>query len=380
MTKKSQGSGVAFDPSPFRKQHDKVLIVGFAPHHVKAPIQDPDFDVWSLNELYTVRPELKERTETAGVWWQMHGYEPPTQRDPKQREWLANLKAPVVMWWEHPQIPNSVRFPMEAADEYFFRGQPCGYWTNSVSYMLAMAIMLGYKHISMFGVDMAQEQEMRSQRPSCEFFLGWARAVGIEVVMPPETDMLKSWVRYGQPESDAFLAKMQARADELEQRRTEVQQEIQKRQQEKSVLTQQLSNANAREHQVLGAMQVLTLNPQPTQEVLEADRTQIRAEIEQIEERRRVLDQEIGGLNAWDHQLIGAQSDNEYMVKLGPPCKWEPPLGARPLVPLEAETRKWCPAGDLQAPEADPFAVLAPETVTVTEVQPVADSEVESHG
>jgi hypothetical protein len=99
------------------------------------------------------------------------------------------------------------------------------YFTNSISWMIALAIYKGYKEIHVYGVNMAQTQEYQHQRPSCEHLLGWARGAGIKVYLPPQSDLLRSWMLYGFDDGAPFMQKLHAREDELTNRRNAMEQE-----------------------------------------------------------------------------------------------------------------------------------------------------------
>jgi hypothetical protein len=58
---------------------------------------------------------------------------------------------------------------------------------------------------------MANDIEYQSQRPSCEYFIGLARGKGIEVYVPPESDLLKCMYLYGF--EDGELSTMSAKFD-----------------------------------------------------------------------------------------------------------------------------------------------------------------------
>ena len=99
------------------------------------------------------------------------------------------------------------------------------YFTNTVSWMTAIAIALGYKEIHIYGVDMAQNTEYGQQRPSCEYFIGWARGMGVNVVIPDTSDLLKSPFLYGYDDPSVMRKKLEGRLKELKERMGNVQQQ-----------------------------------------------------------------------------------------------------------------------------------------------------------
>jgi hypothetical protein len=213
--------------SEFKRHSDSVMILGFAPDSLKwAPLDASNIDIWALNELYMDKPKIAVR---ATAWFQLHGYEPPVIRDPNQVKSLSFLKCPVLMWRKHPNIPNSIEYPLrEVLEEFDIYGDDMAldqpdirqraYFTNSISWMIALAIKMGYKDIQVYGVNMAQDQEFQHQRPSCEFFLGWARGKGIKIYKPPVSDLLLSTFLYGYDDASSYMQKLEARRIELIER------------------------------------------------------------------------------------------------------------------------------------------------------------------
>lgn len=243
--------------TPEKPQKDKVIILGFAPDtRDLAPIEDDSFDLWALNELYLDMPKV---AQNAAAWFQLHGYEPPDVRDKEQPKNLSQLNCPVYMWGKHRDIPNSVEYPLTDILKRFdiygegmapdvVQQRDRSYFTNSISWMTALAIHKGYKEIWVYGVNMAQTQEYEKQRPSCEYFLGFARGAGIKLYLPPQSDLLRSWMLYGYDDGSPFMAKLHAREIELTNRRNAMLQEAQN-------ARQHTSQMEAQANQLLGALE-----------------------------------------------------------------------------------------------------------------------------
>src|SRR5262249_37682263 len=129
---------------------------------------------------------------------------------------LAKLTMPVYMQVRRPEVPTSVAYPLEAMCSAFaLPHTPKAYFTNTISYMLALAIDEDFTEIQLFGVDMAQDSEYASQRPSCEFFLAIAGGRGVRVVPHPASDILKTTHLYGFEERERQWLR-----DKIEARRT----------------------------------------------------------------------------------------------------------------------------------------------------------------
>ena len=204
---------------PTEKKQKKVAIIGFAPHRVLAPYMDESFEIWGLNDLYEHLPRWTR-------WFDVHDrviYKLDetyvTRKDGKPHvQRLKELNCPVYMAKQYEDIPNSVRFPIEEAVEYF----KTRYFTNTISMMIALAVMEEFEVIHVYGVDMAVGTEYENQRSSCEYFLGFARGKGIEVYMPPESDLLQTAFIYGfeDEQRSAYEAKLDAIIKGMEERKT----------------------------------------------------------------------------------------------------------------------------------------------------------------
>jgi hypothetical protein len=203
-----------------KRRKNKVAIVGFAPSTMadaRFIFDDDDFEVWGLNQLYLAFNESKgvpNIADRADRWFQIHSrqsYDANVARDHSHHDWLANeTRFPVYMQEKHPDIPMSVKFPKDKIMEEFG-----SYFTNSISWEIALAIQEGFKEIHLYGVDMATHSEYEYERPSVEFFLGWARGRGIKIIVPEKCDLLKTLWLYPYEDSAPFRTKCAARKQEL---------------------------------------------------------------------------------------------------------------------------------------------------------------------
>ena len=183
------------------KKH-KVAIVGCADTCKLAPFdRAEEFEFWGVNNLFLTLPGPWTR------WFDIHSFSySETFRRWQRRgssdfrgqsvdDYLATLQGmdiPIYMQAPVKPVPNAVLFPLDDMVKMFG-----DYFTNSISYMLALAIAEGFSEIWVLGVDMAVDTEYHWQRPSCEYFIGLARGRGIRVMLPDECDLLKTRFLYG---------------------------------------------------------------------------------------------------------------------------------------------------------------------------------------
>jgi len=206
----------ALKPGGIPRTRNKVAIVGFAATSMREVVplfEDPDFEIWGLNQLYMAFPEI---TEHATRWFQLHErkFYDAAIRDHKHSAWMGAQKTfPIYMQQPEPDIPMSVKFPIQTMLANF--GE---YFTNSISWEIALAVYEGFEEIHIYGVDMAQDDEYTEQRPSVEYFIGIAKGRGIRVHVPENSDLLKAFWLYPFENDIGFEGKITTRIQELRQR------------------------------------------------------------------------------------------------------------------------------------------------------------------
>ena len=209
---------------------DKIALIGYAPSRDLVPWDDPTVYRVGLNDLYRV-PGMAGPYD---CWFQLHNKrELIRMRSPEHLKWLREqaLVDRILMQNKVMGIPASEAFPIEALVERWR-----DYYTNSISYMIAWAIMQavepapaelqekygiewvrkpdGFKEIHLYGIDMAAGSEFEYQRASVEYFVGLAEGMGFRVHIPLSADILKTPRRYGYEGAFTILDKFQQREQE----------------------------------------------------------------------------------------------------------------------------------------------------------------------
>jgi len=173
----------------------KVAICGSASTSAhKAPVDDDSFDIWGL----AWRSDLK-RCDRA---FDMHPIDASRKRiPPNYKEFLAAKNIPIFHVDALPEVPLSIRYPIEEVIAFFSETDPGfangNYFVSSIAYMIALAIFEDYKEIHLYGVDLIDDDEYAHQRPNTEYLIGLARGRGIKVYIPQESALLKYTHLYG---------------------------------------------------------------------------------------------------------------------------------------------------------------------------------------
>ena len=172
----------------------RVAIVGFEPISRKeAPLKDKSWEIWTMNSDHELISKSDRHFEMHDLAVYGDRAVDDVSPDPKYLKMLRRgLGVPVYMLAAHDDIPGCVPYPIK---EVVAKFGP--YFTNSVSYMLALAIHERVDEIGVYGIDMAREHENGWERPSIEYFLGRARGMGMKVTIPDTSDLLKCLGLYG---------------------------------------------------------------------------------------------------------------------------------------------------------------------------------------
>lgn len=209
----------------------KIAIIGFTPTRDEAPWADPTFEKWACNNLHLhLRPD-----QPWDRLYDLHDYK-TISSDKAHEAFLRTCDKPVFVWQPRPEWPASVEFPKQDVLDSFGN-----YFTNSISWMVAHAILEGVTELHIYGVDLAQGTEYANQRPSCEHMLGVAQGRGVKIFIPQTSDLLKTGALYGVDDDSFIYAKMTAREKELTGRINGTQ--------------QQIAQMQAQVHQMAGALE-----------------------------------------------------------------------------------------------------------------------------
>jgi hypothetical protein len=164
----------------------KVALIGSAPASVRlAPYHDPTWQIWGCSPgTYGVMPRCD-------VFFELHLWEPGQPWfSPEYVQWLTDFPKRGTLWVGHEgaveQVPGAKVLPHEAISAEFDPNR--WFCTSSLFWMMATAIRAGATKIGLWGVDMAANEEYEMQRAGIHFLSYIAKARGIEVGAPAESD------------------------------------------------------------------------------------------------------------------------------------------------------------------------------------------------
>ncbi len=183
-----------------------VAFVGMAvTSRADAPWDNPDIPIWVLNEMgHTdlVHPKAGDADPSPYKFiqrwdelFQIHARWDFTRNDnfndPLHWEWLQEQDGtrPIWMQEQFEDIPGAQSYPLDEATalvaKVWIGDKQVQYFSATMPYMVAKAIVDGYERIELWGFEMSSGTEFNYQKPSSLFWLGVAAGRGLEIYTPP---------------------------------------------------------------------------------------------------------------------------------------------------------------------------------------------------
>jgi hypothetical protein len=193
-----------------KRKADKVALVGFAStSRSLAPWADESFEIWVLNDLCRQVPRWNRMFEVHPREYLLRGtWQRPDGQVNGDDYWLhlcgqpgpdkPDAFCPIYTVEQYPEMPASVAYPFDAVRAKF--NAPWGedyYQTSTPAQMLALAIMEGFKEIHLYGIDLISDEEYAYQRGCLEYYVGFGRGMGVNVVVPAQSALCKASYCYG---------------------------------------------------------------------------------------------------------------------------------------------------------------------------------------
>lgn len=107
-------------------------------------------------------------------------------------KWMRLHPGPIYTSRVHSDYPGLVEYPLEAVINDF----GYDYFNNTVSYAVALAIHIGVKKITFWGIDFSYEHSHHAEkgRANVEYWIGRAMERGIKIATTPKSTLLDACV------------------------------------------------------------------------------------------------------------------------------------------------------------------------------------------
>jgi len=174
----------------------KIAILGTTPSRMEGPIDEPDWQIW------TIGPGGKDSHRWDRLY-EMHTTWPEDFKDylndlsrvkkPQQVRSVVPLKERMLDWafshdkdekWLKENIKGNWSSNVPINREAYFDKYRRMWFSSSISYCIAEAIEEGATDIGCWGIDLESGEEYISQHAGCAYFLDLARHMGINVHLP----------------------------------------------------------------------------------------------------------------------------------------------------------------------------------------------------
>ena len=174
-------------------------------------------------ELWVCSPG-NENFPRIDAWFELHGdLDFPCEggRWFRYLDWI-NSRNFTVYAQDQTLIPRAITFPAEKLcgefGSFFFTSQP--------AWMFAFAMAEGAADIGLFGLDMAARSEYAQQKSAISHFCWVASQKKINILAPPESEVLQPPPLYGYSYNSSMGRKLRVRQLEVEAQLRELDQQI----------------------------------------------------------------------------------------------------------------------------------------------------------
>lgn len=185
--------GIPLSPLNNLTARRKVALIGASQLDPteRPPLEDPEWDVWSCNSLWRLCLDAHGRFR-ADRWFELH---PLPVQTPRELDEMYTCPVPLYVL-EDEEAPQWERFPLGALRE---RWGARDYYTCTMAYQIALALTYGYQSIGLWGMELWQgtPRERYVEHRCVEYWLGVARGMGVEVVLPEYSQLISHKLLYG---------------------------------------------------------------------------------------------------------------------------------------------------------------------------------------
>lgn len=191
-----------------KRTNDRLIILGATGSSLSRFLSEPDeykdCERWGLNNLFFISNptrwfEIHQiwQPKTAELW--LRRGKPHQTLEGEQRpvieylKKLDSLNIPIYMHQKNPLIKKSIEFPFKECLDSF----PYQYYTCTMAWQMALAILMGFKKIELHGMELFDYWERRYQKACLTYWMGLALGMGIDVRTSLDSGLLRGPFLYG---------------------------------------------------------------------------------------------------------------------------------------------------------------------------------------
>ena len=172
-----------------------VQILGTAPNLSLTPPLTEGMERWGCNSpgIYARRWRESDILTTYTRWFNMHSRRHMRSTYLDWYRWYGDQTKPIVLQEVQPDIPASVAFPRDEVMEFF----GTRYFTNTASWQIAYAIMLGAPRLELGGFLLRRDSQHDFERPCFFYWVEEAQRRGVDIWLPPDLEITKGGSPHG---------------------------------------------------------------------------------------------------------------------------------------------------------------------------------------
>ncbi|MCG7984728.1 MAG: class I SAM-dependent methyltransferase [Candidatus Thiodiazotropha lotti] len=145
-------------------------------------------EVWTINSLVDVyQSDLCFHMDDVRIQ-EIRAEARPESNIAQMLKWMPDNKVPIMTSRPHSGYPSLIAYPLELV----INELKYDYFNSTAAYAVALAIFLGVKKISLFGIDFTypNAHDAEKGRGCVEFWLGKATERNIDIALPKSTSLL----------------------------------------------------------------------------------------------------------------------------------------------------------------------------------------------
>lgn len=175
-----------------------VRILGTAGNLPDIPETPNGVEVWACNDPKSYQKFTLLPCQDYTRWFNLHSRAHMEAAYPRGFKWLLSQNGSkpfyTIKFWS--DIPGCVEFPRQLIQETFATSKgPNRYFTCSVTWLLAFAILEGFERIELWGFRLRDKPDRghecyKFERPCIAYWIEQARSRGIEIFYQQEVEEL----------------------------------------------------------------------------------------------------------------------------------------------------------------------------------------------
>ena len=146
----------------------EVIILGLGPTSVECPF-DSSIEIWSCNNWHHLFPDIPY-SRVAKTFY-------TDKIRPKEID-IEELREQHIVAPRNYDGLNIEIYPMDEVLEKF----KTKFFSNTICYMLAYALLKGYERIWFYGIDMLQHTTYIVEKGGVEYWMGIAQGLGVPII------------------------------------------------------------------------------------------------------------------------------------------------------------------------------------------------------